>query len=112
MISYKSNCVAIAALFIGLGGCGSDTGPGDDVMAGGLKSAKDYHSFANTDQFRVVHADLDLKVDFVKRRLVGSVTLKVERTVGAATEMTLDTRDLEISNVSLHIPEREAENHR
>lgn len=79
-------------------------------MAGGLKSAKDYHSFANTDQFRVVHADLDLKVDFVKRRLVGSVTLKVERTVGAATEMTLDTRDLEISNVSLHIPEREAVN--
>ncbi len=79
-------------------------------MAGRLEPARDYHSFANTDQFRVAHADLDLNVDFVKRRLAGSVTLRVERTVGAATEMILDTRDLEISNISLHIPEREAVN--
>ena len=108
-VKTKMSVLLVLAL-AGLGGCGSDTGPGDEVMGGGLNPAKDYHSFANTDQFRIAHADLDLDVDFVKRRLAGSVTLRVERTVGTADEMILDTRDLEVSNVSLHMPEREVVN--
>ena len=76
-------------------------------MSDQLDTTKDYHSYANTDQFRVAHLDLDLDVNFVRQRLVGSVTLRIERVLAAATNLILDTRDLEISNVRLEVPGKE-----
>jgi leukotriene-A4 hydrolase len=73
-----------------------------------LAAAADTHSFANTDQFRVEHVDLDLNVDFTKRVLSGTAQLRVLPQQGAAAtkaaasnELILDTRDLQILKVSL-----------
>ncbi len=60
----------------------------------------DYHSFANVDQFRVVHLDLALDVDFKEHVLRGSVTLEIKRLDPHATQLLLDTRDLHISSVT------------
>jgi len=60
----------------------------------------DPHSFANFDQVKVKHIDLDLDVDFDSSTLKGSATLKFERVVPNATILVLDTRDLNITNVT------------
>jgi len=57
----------------------------------------DIHSYSRPDQVRVRHIDLDLDVDFERRVLRGSASLSFPP--GAAAELTLDTRDLEISEV-------------
>ncbi len=60
----------------------------------------DYHSFANLDQFRVVHLDLALDVDFKEHVLRGSATLQIKRLDPHATQLVLDTRDLHVSSVT------------
>lgn len=65
-----------------------------------LQSGLDYHSFANTEQFRVTHVELDLRVDFTNQVLFGEVALVVKRLDPGATELVLDTRDLDIRDVS------------
>jgi leukotriene-A4 hydrolase len=64
-----------------------------------LDPAHDYHSNANTHEFRVTHADLALDVDFDARRLSGTVDLTVERLAPESTHLILDTRDLVIREV-------------
>jgi aminopeptidase N len=64
-----------------------------------IQSGLDYHSFANVEQFRVTHVELDLRVDFYNKVLFGSVTLDVKRLDPAATELVLDTRDLDVRDV-------------
>ena len=64
----------------------------------------DAHSFANTIDFRVTHAALDLTVDFEAQRLKGSVLLDIDTLNSKANEMTLYTRDLTISKVELLQP--------
>jgi leukotriene-A4 hydrolase len=59
----------------------------------------DTHSFARPDQARVTHVALDLAADFESRTLAGTATLTVER-AAAATDIVLDTRDLEIARVT------------
>ena len=61
----------------------------------------DVHSFANTGDFRVEHVDLDLSVDFAQQQLAGTAQLRIKRAAPAAREITLDTRDLQISKVVL-----------
>ncbi|GGW81354.1 M1 family metallopeptidase [Alteromonas halophila] len=65
-----------------------------------IQAGKDYHSFANPDEIRVTHLDLDLTADFDARQLKGSVTLSVKREDKDATALVLDTRALDILNVS------------
>ncbi|GMG86190.1 M1 family metallopeptidase [Biformimicrobium ophioploci] len=60
------------------------------------ESGVDYHSFANPDQFRVQHLALDLAVDFAQKELSGTATLELEKKAAGATELRLDTRDLDI----------------
>ncbi len=55
--------------------------------------AADPHSYANLDEVRVRHAELDLRVDFEQRRLEGFVELTLDR---SASRLLLDTRDLDI----------------
>ena len=65
-----------------------------------LQSGLDYHSFANVEQFRVTHVDLELRVDFHNKVLLGQAALEVKRLDPNATELVLDTYGLDIRDVS------------
>jgi leukotriene-A4 hydrolase len=57
---------------------------------------RDVHSYANPEQVRVRHVDLDLEVLFDRKVLKGAATLLLERAPGNADAVKLDTRDLKI----------------
>ncbi|MBY4599654.1 M1 family metallopeptidase [bacterium BD-1] len=59
----------------------------------------DEHSYAQPDLVRIRDLGLDLAVDFDKRQLAGTATLRLEWANEAARELVLDTRDLAISKV-------------
>jgi aminopeptidase N len=61
--------------------------------------AHDYFTFANTDQFVTEHLALDLDVDFEAKALQGFAMLTMRRVDAAASQITLDTRDLTIASV-------------
>jgi leukotriene-A4 hydrolase len=60
------------------------------------EEARDMHSYANPDQVRVRHVDLDLEVLFDRKTLKGASTLTLVRTASGAQPLKLDTRDLKI----------------
>ncbi|HEY2781448.1 MAG TPA: M1 family metallopeptidase [Steroidobacteraceae bacterium] len=70
----------------------SDPGPIDPGF--------DYHSYANVDQFRTTHLDLDLRVDFKFKNIAGSVTLELKRLDPRSTQLVLDTKNLMILDVT------------
>jgi aminopeptidase N len=57
---------------------------------------RDWHTHANTDEFRVRHLELDLAADFDARRLSGTAELTLDRVSPAAMRVVLDTNGLEI----------------
>ncbi len=61
-----------------------------------ITPGRDYHSYANTDAFRVRHLELDLEASFEAKRLSGVVDLFVTRVGSGAETFTLDSRDLGI----------------
>jgi leukotriene-A4 hydrolase len=63
---------------------------------------RDVHSYANPDEVRVRHADLDLEVLFAERVLRGSATLGIERRLPGASALRLDTRNLDVTGVETH----------
>jgi leukotriene-A4 hydrolase len=65
-----------------------------------IQSGLDYHSFANVEQFRVTHLELELRVDSDARVLRGVVGLSVRRLDPGATQLILDTRDLTVTEVT------------
>ena len=65
--------------------------PADPIVPG-----KDYHSYADTNAFRVKHLDLDLSASFDDQRLSGVADLTVTRVSPDAQDLVLDTRDLVI----------------
>jgi leukotriene-A4 hydrolase len=65
-----------------------------------IQSGLDYHSFANIEQFRVTRFELDLRVDSDARVLRGVVGLFVKRLDPGATQLILDTRDLNVTEVA------------
>jgi leukotriene-A4 hydrolase len=65
---------------------------------GTLLSRRDPHSFSDLDQGRVTSMDLELNVNFATSRIEGTATLELAEP--AAGALDLDTRDLEIKNVS------------
>jgi leukotriene-A4 hydrolase len=68
--------------------------------SGPIDPAFDYHSYANVDQFRTTHLDLDLRVDFQFKQITGSVTLTLTRLDPRSTQLVLDTKELMILDVS------------
>jgi len=87
----------IAGLGLGLGlvaapSMGADTSPLDPTL--------DYHSFANVDQFRVTHIELDLRIDLEAKVINGVVALEFKRLDPHATQLVLDTKGLMIDDVS------------
>ena len=63
--------------------------------------ARDYFSFANTQEFVTDHLSLDLDVDFAAEALHGTATLSMRRIEPDAGEIILDTRDLSVESVSI-----------
>ena len=61
--------------------------------------AADPHSYAQPDQVRVTHLDLDLNIDFPHKQLDGQATLKLDWKNPKAQALVLDTRDLKIAKV-------------
>jgi aminopeptidase N len=63
---------------------------------------RDVCTLSNPDKIRVRHLELDLRVDFVQRRLVGIATLDIERQAGCPPEapLLLDSRDLTIAEAA------------
>ncbi len=61
--------------------------------------ANDPNSYAQPDQVRVTHLDLDLHIDFPQRQLDGQATLKLDWKNPQAQSLVLDTRDLKIAKI-------------
>lgn len=70
-----------------------------EVPAPAPVRAEDIHSYARPEAARVTHVDLRLNADFQAHRLEGAATLTTERAPGAR-EIVLDTKNLEIINVT------------
>ncbi len=69
------------------------------LRAGGVTLDSDPHSFANVDQFRASHIELDLRIDLDDKTIDGTVTLDFKRLDPQATQLVLDTKDLTINDV-------------
>src|SRR5882757_10647454 len=87
--------VRVAGLVLacaGLPAAGADLSP--------IEPGLDYHSFANVDQFRTTHIELDLRVDLEGKVISGVVALELKRLDPRATQLVLDTKDLMILDVT------------
>ncbi|MGB3724714.1 MAG: M1 family metallopeptidase [Glaciecola sp.] len=65
-----------------------------------IEAGTDYHSFSNPHEIFITHIDLNLRANFEVKQLQGSATLSFERAVEKASELIVDTRDLDIQSVS------------
>jgi leukotriene-A4 hydrolase len=61
--------------------------------------ANDPNSYAQPDQVRVTHLDLDLTIDFPRKQLDGQATLRLDWKNPRAQSLVLDTRDLKIAKI-------------
>jgi leukotriene-A4 hydrolase len=91
----------LAAVALLLSGCAQQPAQPPTAAAAvePLDVQRDYHSYANTRDFRTDHLALDLAVDFTRRVLEGTVELQLQRLSATATELVLDTRDLDVAQV-------------
>jgi leukotriene-A4 hydrolase len=76
----------------GLAAAGTDPGP--------IEPGLDYHSYANVDQFRATHIDMELRVDLELKSITGTVDLELKRLDPRATQLVLDTKNLTILDVT------------
>jgi leukotriene-A4 hydrolase len=95
----RCRCLAsLALIFSGVPSFGAEPVPVPDPAPSA--ATFDYHSYANVDQFRVTHLELDLKVDMSGRTIAGIAVLQLKRLDPRATQIVLDTKDLMILEVS------------
>lgn len=90
--------IVLLSLALATVGC-AQLSPKAADRAAPLDVNRDYHSYANTADFRTQHVVLDLAVDFERRVLAGTAELHLHRLSADATELVLDTRDLDIAQV-------------
>ena len=93
----RSTFTVVVALLL-FSACSKDT---PEPQAEAYDPARDYFTFANTDQFVAEHLNLDLAVDFDAKELRGSATLHFKRIDPDAHDIVLDTRDLVIEGASM-----------
>lgn len=65
----------------------------------------DPHSFAEYEKVRVRHLNLDLEADMDRRTLSGHVVLELDRAEPGHQRLVLDTRDLDIQDVTVVDPD-------
>ena len=82
--------------------CRSETPKTDSAAPAPAPAAvtRDPHSYSRPDEARVEHAGLDLTVDFAKKQLSGTATLRIKKQPNATT-LVLDTFGLDIRKVTL-----------
>ncbi|MCI0339023.1 MAG: M1 family metallopeptidase [Acidobacteria bacterium] len=68
-----------------------------NIVIAKLDDPGDVHSYANPEQVRVRHVDLDLEVLFDRKVLKGTSTLTLDRPPTGNHPLKLDTRDLKIN---------------
>ena len=113
--SMKVSSLLQVFLLVGLAACGSGRPSDGEVQvnaqpvppagehdSAGGSGIQDPYSYANLEQMRVRHAELNLTVDFASRILTGQVSLVVERLDDKTGELVLDTRGLDIRRVALN----------
>jgi leukotriene-A4 hydrolase len=101
-LTLMASALALAAALSacdGLGGPRSDMPPLPASASAPVTYARDIHSYARPQVARVKHVALDLVADFGTRTLSGTATLDVTGEAGA-TEVILDTRNLDIRSVA------------
>jgi leukotriene-A4 hydrolase len=86
----KRSCLAAGALIAAAQAWGAPA-PVDPTF--------DYHSYANVDQFRVSHMELDMRIDLQNKEIDASVALEIKRLDPRATRLVLDTKGLQITDV-------------
>ncbi|RZJ94643.1 MAG: aminopeptidase, partial [Brevundimonas sp.] len=92
--------VAALTLAAGLGACATlPADPATPVAKAPMTFANDVHSYARPEIARVTNVALDLTADFAAKTLSGTSTLDIQGQAGA-TEVVLDTRDLDIAAVT------------
>jgi leukotriene-A4 hydrolase len=88
------------ALWAGVAGAAAAAGSPPHALASGpIDPDLDYHSYANLDQFRVTHLELDLRVDLNAKTITGVAALELKRMDPRATQVVLDTKDLLVLDV-------------
>ncbi|MYH30861.1 MAG: M1 family metallopeptidase [Acidobacteria bacterium] len=95
---------ALLALLLASAVAACDSGPSTPAGPVDDPARRDLHSYANSDEIRVTHIELDLEVGFDERRLRGSAMLSFDRLVEGADALILDTRDLTITAVESWSP--------
>ena len=100
-MNRKKLIIAVAVL--SLSACSKDAPEVDDY-----DPARDYFTFANTEQFVTDHLALDLDVDFENREFRGYATLAMRRLDVTAVEVVLDSRDLDIVSATVLTGDRPA----
>ncbi len=91
--------VSIGALVILMTGC-IPLAPGTaSVPVTSAAESGDPHSFSRPHEVSIRHISLDLGVDFERQQLAGTATLSLENHT-SASELVLDTRDLDIRGVT------------
>ena len=78
----------------------TSTGAAHPGAGAPAKAGRDPHSYSNPDEVRVQHMALDLAVDFAKKQLAGTATLRVRNESNANT-LILDTNGLTIQAVTV-----------
>ena len=68
-------------------------------MSAPTPSVRDEHSYAQPERVVTRHLALELAIDFEQRSLSGQATLDLAWTDASATDLILDTRDLDIREV-------------
>ena len=67
-----------------------------NIASASLSSPRDESSYANIDEVETQHLSLDLMVDFERRMLSGSVTLKMLFVVDAVDHFYLDIKGIDV----------------
>jgi leukotriene-A4 hydrolase len=88
--------VLLLALLVGASAAAADA-PRRNL--GPIDPDTDYHSYANVEQFRARHLELDLNVNVEHKDLDGSVRIEFERLDPKATQLVLDSKGLLIKQV-------------
>src|SRR5271155_576173 len=94
--SMRRWVVAVVALLA----CGGHSfGAQHTADNGPIDPGFDYHSYANVDQFRATHLELELRVDLQAQTITGVAGFEFKRLDPRATQLVLDTKGLMINDV-------------